>query len=246
MTDPRAANIRVLISHEASGVTRRAFRALGFDAWSCDLLPADDGSEHHIQADALTVYREGWDALIAHPDCTYLTVAGLHWNKRGRLVNGRPRAEKTEEALAHVAAIMAAPIRHKALENPRGCISTRIRRPDQSIQPYQFGDDASKLTDLWLQDFPLLTLDPLLYVKPRMVCKDCAGTSPYDRAFGHGCLHCGAEAGRLLPRWANQTDSGQNRLPPSADRWRLRAQTYPGIAAAWAAQWGAHLLRVYA
>lgn len=240
--------LRVLVSHEASGVTRRAFRALGHDAWSCDLLPADDASPHHIQADALSVYGRGWDLLIAHPDCTYLTVSGLHWNKRGRMVDGRPRAELTEEALDHVRAVLAAPIPKIVLENSRGCISTRIRRPDQTLQPHQFGHDASKTTDVWLKNLPPLVLDPGQFVKPRMVCKACKGTSTYDAAFGKGCTHCGAEPGMLLPRWANQTDSGQNKLGPTYDaagndiRWRLRAETYEGIARAWALQYGGRVV----
>jgi hypothetical protein len=237
-----ASRINVLVSHETSGVTREAFRRRGFNAWSCDLLPAQDGSPFHIQADALTVYDRGWHLLIAHPDCTYLCASGLHWNKRGRMVDGRPRAELTEEALAHVRAVLAAPIEHIALENSRGCIGTRIRPYDQSIHPFQFGHDASKTTDLWLKNLPPLTLDPAQFVPPRMVCKACKGVSPYERAFGQGCIHCGAEAGMLLPRWGNQTDSGQNRLPPSDNRWQLRADTYPGIAAAFAQQWGDFLL----
>jgi hypothetical protein len=222
MTDPRAAGLRVLVSHESSGITRSAFRARGFDAWSCDLLPADDGSPFHLQCDALTVYDRGWDLLIAHPDCTYLTAAGLHWNTRGRMVNGRPRAELTEEALEHVRAIMRAPIPRIAIENPRGCISTRIRPFDQTIQPYEFGEDASKQTDLWLHGLPLLVRDPAQRVPGRIVGVD--------------------KRGRPIERWANQTDSGQNRLGPSDDRWKLRAATYPGIARAWAQQWGDHLL----
>lgn len=197
--------MRVLVACEYSGAVRRAFRALGHDAWSCDLLPADDGDPHHYQGDVRDVLRRGWDMLIAFPPCTYLCSSGLHWNKR------RPeRAALTEEALDFVRLLLDAPIPRIALENPMGCISTRIRRYDQVVQPHQFGHDASKTTCLWLKNLPPLT--PTRHVAPRMV------------------------NGR--PRWGNQTDSGQNRLPPSEGRWKIRSQTYQGIADAMADQWG--------
>ena len=203
-------NAAMIICCESSGVVREAFRAAGVDAWSCDLLPADDSSPFHIQGDALAAMRSReWAAFGFHPPCTYLTSAGLHWNGRGR------GWEHTEEALAFVRALMAeAGPRPYYLENPVGCISSRICRPSQSIQPYDFGEDASKRTCLWLQGLPLLR--PTSRVSGRIV------TRP---------------DGRKVERWANQTDSGQNRLPPSPDRWRLRSRTYPGIAAAMATQW---------
>lgn len=116
----------------------------------------------------------------------------------------------TEDALAFVRLLLDAPIPRIALENPIGCISTRIRKPDQTIQPWQFGHDASKATCLWLKNLP--TLKPTQEVAPRIV------------------------NGRK--RWGNQTDSGQNRLGPSDDRWKIRSETYAGIADAMAAQWG--------
>lgn len=196
--------MRVLIACEYSGAVRDAFRARGHDAMSCDLLPTDvDGP--HYQGDVFDVIGNGWDLMIAHPPCTYLCSSGLHWNGR---VEGR--AAKTEDALAFVRALLDAPIPRIAIENPVGCIGTRIRKADQTIQPHQFGDDASKATCLWLKGLPLLT--------------------PTDRV-----------PGRMVngkARWANQTDSGQNRLAPSADRWKLRSATFPGIAAAMADQWG--------
>lgn len=193
--------MRVLVGCEFSGVVRTAFRLKGHDAWSCDLLPADDSQDYHIQDDVLNHLNDGWDLAIFHPPCTYLTVSGLHWNKR------RPeRAKLTEDALDFVQALLGAPIPHIALENPIGIISTRIRKPDQIIQPYQFGHDASKATCLWTKQLP--ALQPTGYVEPRMV--------------------------NGLPRWGNQTDSGQNRLGPSEDRWKLRSITYQGIADAMA------------
>lgn len=142
--------------------------------------------------------------MIAHPPCTYLTVSGLHWNKRNP-----ERAALTEEALDFVRLLLDAPIKHIALENPIGCISSRIRPPDQIIQPYQFGEDASKATCLWLKNLP--PLQHTKYVEPRIV------------------------DGKK--RWSNQTDSGQNRLGPSPDRWKIRSKTYQGIADAMADQW---------
>ena len=142
--------MRVLVGCEASGRVRDAFRALGHDAFSCDLVPCDTGAQWHIQADVLTVLGEGWDLGVFHPPCTYLAVSGLHWNKR------RPeRSALTEAALAFVVSLMEAPFPY-AIENPIGCISTRVRRPDQIIQPWQFGEDASKATCLWLSGLPIL------------------------------------------------------------------------------------------
>ncbi len=142
--------MRVLVACEFSGAVRDAFRVLGHDAWSCDLLPAEAPGPH-IHGDVLQALGEGWDLMIAHPPCTYLASSGLHWNTR------RPeRAALTEEALAFVLALADAPIPRIAVENPIGCLSTRWRKPDQIIQPWQFGHDASKATCLWLKGLPLL------------------------------------------------------------------------------------------
>ena len=199
--------MRVLVACEFSGVVREAFRARGHDAWSCDLLAAEDGSHYHYQCDAVAIALaaaggDPFDLMIAHPPCTYLAVSGLHWNKR------RPeRAAQTEQALDFVRSLMAVPIPRIAIENPVGCISTRIRRPDQIVQPWMFGDDASKATCWWLKGLPLLQPTNVL-------------------------------PGGRRARRANQTASGQNRLGPSPTRAAERARTYPGIAAAMAAQWG--------
>lgn len=196
--------MKVLIACEYSGAVRDAFLARGHDAMSCDLLPTDVPGPHY-QGDVFDILDDGWDLMIAHPPCTYLCSSGLHWNGR---VEGR--TEKTEEALAFVRLLLDAPVPKIALENPQGCIGTRIRKASQWIQPYHYGEDASKSTGLWLKG--LMPLRPTGFVEPRMV------------------------DGK--PRWANQTDSGQNKLAPSDDRWKERSKTYPGIAAAMAAQWG--------
>lgn len=205
--------MRALICCEHSGTVRDAFRKVGVDAWSCDLLPDDNGSPFHIQDDCRKVIgqRGPWDFYGLHPDCTYLTVAGIHWNYRGR------GWQKTEEALRFVRELfqLCEGVPHY-LENPVSIISTHIRKPDQTIQPYEFGEDASKRTCLWLNRLPLLKASPSQRVKGRIV---------------------GMPDGKLVERWSNQTDSGQNKLPPSANRWKLRSKTYPGIARAMAEQW---------
>lgn len=217
-----STKFKVLIGCEHSGTVRRAFRARGHSAWSCDLLPASDWSRYHIQEDVLTVLDAGWDLAIFHPDCTYLT-SSAEWaygeppfpgkTMRPGTLTGEARRAARREAVGFVKLLLAAPIARIALENPVGHLSLAIRKPDQIIQPYQFGDDASKRTCLWLKGLPqLVPLDAPLQVAPRLV------------------------NGR--PRWANQTDGGWNRLPPSEDRWAKRALTYPGIAEAFAAQWG--------
>lgn len=142
--------MKVLVACEYSATVREAFSKRGHDATSCDLLPTEIEGKHY-QGDVRDILHEGWDLMIAHPPCTYLASSGLHWNKR------RPeRALLTEEAIQFVQVLLGAPIAHIALENPIGCLSSRVRKPDQIIQPWQFGEDASKATCLWLKDLPLL------------------------------------------------------------------------------------------
>lgn len=146
------AEMRVLVACEYSGTVRDAFLRAGHDAMSCDLLPSESSAGPHYQGDVFDVIGDGWDLMIAHPPCTYLASSGLHWNKR------RPeRATLTEGALEFVRRLMDAPVPRIAIENPIGCISTRLRRPEQIIQPWMFGEDASKATCLWLKG-----LSPLL------------------------------------------------------------------------------------
>lgn len=218
--------MNVLVACEFSGTVRDAFIAAGHNAWSCDLLPTERGQCHFIM-DCLAIARaSNWDLIIAHPPCTYLCSSGLHWNKR------RPeRATLTACALQFVRDLMALDVPRLAIENPTGCISTQIRKPDQIIQPYQFGDDASKATCLWLKGLPLLV--PTRYVTPRLVCCGLV----IENGDKYGCPNCNGD-NVAKPRWANQTDSGQNKLPPSADRAGERARTYQGVANAMAAQWG--------
>lgn len=199
--------MKILIACECSGAVRDAFAARGHHAVSCDLRPSETPGRH-IQGNALDVLRDGWDMLIAHPPCTYLSSSGLHWNKR---TPGRDAL--TEDALRFALALWDAPIAYVCMENPIGRL-TRVMRERrvlmQTIQPYQFGHDASKATCLMLRGLPPLRRTG--FVEPRMV------------------------DGK--PRWANQTDGGQNRLGPSDTRAQDRSRTYAGIADAMAAQWG--------
>ena len=197
--------MRVLVACEYSGAVRDAFIRAGHYAASCDLLPSESPLGDHFQCNVLDIIDHDWDLMIAHPPCTYLSVSGMHWTTRGL------RDPKlTEGALDFVQQLMDAPIERIAIENPISVISSRIRKPDQIITPYQFGHDASKKTCLWLKNLP--PLKPTQMIEPRIV------------------------NGRK--RWGNQTDSGQNKLSPSKDRWKIRSATYEGIANAMAAQWG--------
>jgi len=207
--------MKVLIACEESQTVTKEFRRIGIEAYSCDIQECSGGHpEWHIKGDAIAeAYSGKYDMMICFPTCTYLTVSGLHWNKK------QPeRANKTEDALVFVKKLMDAPIEFIALENPVGCISTRIRKPNQTINPHQFGDDASKRTCLWLKGLP--NLIPTNNVAPRLV------------------------DGKK--RWANQMDNGQNITYDENNKivgWNdprikgLRSKTYKGIAEAMATQW---------
>jgi len=197
---------RVLVACEFSGTVRDAFAARGWDAWSCDLLPTESPGNHY-RGDVRDVLTPDWQLLVAHPPCTYLCSSGMHWTKRGL------RDPKlTEDALDFVRLLLDAPVPFIALENPIGVISTRIRKPDQTLQPHEHGHPESKATCLWLRGLPLL--------QP---------SNPLPMP--------------VSGRWSNQTASGQNKLAPSPDRWKLRSKTYPGIAKAFAEQYGDFVAR---
>ena len=140
--------MRVLVACEFSGVVRRAFRDRGHDAWSCDLLETEDGDVHHYHKSCLDILGLGWDLLVAFPPCTHLASSGARWfaTKQG----------EQELAIQFVQGLLAAPIERIALENPVGKISTRIRKPDQIIHPWQFGHGETKTTCLWLKGLPKL------------------------------------------------------------------------------------------
>ena len=142
--------LKVLVACEFSGVVRRAFRALGHDAWSCDLLPAEDGSPYHVQGDVRGILAMRWDLLIAHPPCTDLSVSGAR-HFPAKIADGRQG-----RALDFVRLLLDAPIPHIALENPISIISSKIRKPNQIVQPWQFGHGETKATCLWLKNLPRL------------------------------------------------------------------------------------------
>jgi hypothetical protein len=140
--------MKVLVACEYSGRVREAFRKLGHDAWSCDLLPAEDNSPYHYQGDVMAIINDEWDLMIAHPPCTHLAVSGARWFKDKR--------QEQEDALDFVAGLLGANIPMIALENPISVISSRIRKPDQIIQPWMFGHGETKATCLWLKNLPKL------------------------------------------------------------------------------------------
>ena len=198
--------MKVLVACEFSGTVRDCFIAMGHDAISCDLLPTEARGPH-IEGDVLDVlYTRSFDLVIAHPPCTYLSASGLHWNNR---IPGR--AEKTEDALEFITKIWNAPVEKMCIENPVGCINTRLdfMPKPQYVQPYNYDEDASKKTGLWLRG--LAPLQPTKTVDPRYV------------------------DGK--PRWSNQGDTGYDKF--GGGQGKERSVTFFGIAAAMAMQWGA-------
>lgn len=213
--------MNILVACEYSAIVRDAFINLekGHHVVSCDKLETESGGPHY-KGDIFTFltnpfcspwYEKEWDLMIAHPPCTYLSSSGLHWN-----LKDPERAKKTEEALEFVSGLWGQRINKICIENPVGCISTRLPRmgKPQYIQPYDFCEDASKKTGLWLKNLPPLEVT--------------------QRISGRIVEH----KGKHKMRWANQTDSGQNKLGPSEDRAKERSRTFPGIAQAMAEQWG--------
>lgn len=145
--------MRVLIACETSGTVREAFRKLGHDAWSCDLLLADDGSPYHIQGDCIPAIRKGWDLVIAHPPCTHLASSGARWFADKR-ADGRQ--QQGVDLFMRVTAACQLHTGRWAIENPIGIMSSRWRKPDQIIQPWQYGHGETKATCLWLKNLPKL------------------------------------------------------------------------------------------
>lgn len=200
--------MRVLVACEFSGIVRDAFIERGHDAWSCDLLPTERPGPHY-QEDVLNVltprsWESPWDLLIAHPPCTYLSRAGARWWKQPG------RYEKALEAAAFVRALYDAPIPLVAIENPIGMLNRLWRYPDQTVQPWQFGDPYTKATCLWLRGLP-----PLL---PTLITEE-------RRAW----LPSNVGAGRR---------KGQRSQPGIAHNAKDASRTFPGIAGAMADQWG--------
>lgn len=141
--------MKILIACEFSQIVTKAFRDRGHEAFSCDILPTEGNPDWHIQGDVLEILDQGWDMMIAHPPCQHLAVSGARWFKDKR--------SETADALEFVRMLMDAPIERICIENPISLISSRIRKPDQIIQPWQFGHGETKATCLWLKNLPLLT-----------------------------------------------------------------------------------------
>ena len=182
--------MKILVACEYSGRVRDAFASLGHDATSCDMLPTDAPGPHY-QGDVTDILGDGWDMMIAFPPCTHLAVSGARWFAEKR-ADGRQQA-----ALDFVRLLMDAKIDKIAIENPVSIISSHIRKPDQTIQPWQYGHGETKRTCLWLKGLPLLTPTDIVEGREQRIWK----------------------------------------MPPSPDRWKLRSQTYQGIADAMAGQW---------
>jgi hypothetical protein len=156
--------MKILIACEFSGIVREAFKAKGHDAWSCDLLETEIPGQH-IQGDVLDILDKGWDMMIAHPPCTYLTCTANKY-----FLNNPQRWLKRYEAMLFVHRLFNCNINKICIENPVGVISSHIRKPDQYIQPYYFGDKAQKKTGLWLKNLPLLEATNI--VEPKIIRKN--------------------------------------------------------------------------
>ena len=206
--------MRVLIACEFSGIVRDAFAERGHDAWSCDLLPTEREG-NHIQDDVLKYLNEGWDLMIAHPPCTYLSYAATgSWNDDGRVW-------KRLESLKFFAQLWTAPIERICIENPMGCASPTIAKYSQVIQPYYWEDAESKRTCLWLKNLPKLIHNPEAPL---------FGDSTHVQPKIYGYYKRGKKEGKPI--------YGNDYLKFSEDRGHLRSIFWPGIAKAMAEQWG--------
>ena len=191
--------MKALIACEYSRIVSEQFAALGWDVTSCDLLPSEKPGKHYV-GDVFDIIDSGWDLMIAHPPCTYLTVAG------NRHIPGNvERWEKRLEALKFVYNLMNANIKHIAIENPIGVISSYIRKPEQIVQPYYWGDNIPKSTCLWLKNLPKLTWDESTYIEPEYIeynsKKNKSGKSKYS-VFGKLGKGHGHERSKFFPGMA--------------------------------------------
>ena len=209
--------MKVLVACEESQAVTKELRKLGHEAFSCDLLPCSGGHpEWHYQQDVFEVIDKGWDMMIAHPPCTFLAVSGARWlyNKDGS--KNEERWKNQAEALDFVQRLMDAPIDKIAIENPISVISSNIRKPDQIIQPFMFGDKAQKSTCLWLKNLPLLESTDIVEKGEFIEFISKKGVK------------------KKQPKW--YFDALKNAKTP-AERRTLRSKTFKGIAEAMAKQW---------
>ena len=217
--------MRILIACEESQAVTKQFRKLGHKAFSCDILPCSGGHpEWHYQCDIFEVINKGWDLMVAHPPCTFLTGSGVQWlshpeDKALPFEERRPhpkypnRRNDMLNSVEFVKALYNADIKHIAIENPVGLLSSRWRKPDQIVQPYMFGDEATKTTCLWLKNLPLLLPTNIVGKGERTV-------------FASGKSH---------PKW--YADALKN-AKTKEERQILRSKTFEGMAQAFAEQWG--------
>ena len=205
--------MKVLVACEESQEVCKAFRAKGHEAYSCDILPESGGhSEWHIQGDVVPLLDNGWDLIIAHPPCTYLTVTGNRWFNVERYGEKAIERQKLrEEAIEFFLRIANAKCDKIAIENPVGIISSVYRKPDQIIQPYYFGDAFEKKTCLWLKGLPKLKPTNMVEPPPRV-------------KFA---------SGKTMPEWYSKCWH-----LPAEQRSIMRSKTFPGFAKAMAEQWG--------
>lgn len=195
--------MRVLVACEFSGIVREAFAALGHDAWSCDFLPSEQDGQHFLGDIRVILEQEpDWDLMIAHPPCTHLAVSGARWFKE--------KQQEQAEALEFVKFLLAADIKKICLENPISVISSKIRKPDQIIQPWQFGHPQQKTTCLWLKGLPKLVATDI--VVPEFITM---------------------KNGKRMSKFHYDTFT-----KIKINRGHERSRTFPGIAEAMAAQWG--------
>jgi hypothetical protein len=203
--------MKVLIACEFSGTVRDAFAKLGHDAWSCDLEPTDVPGNHY-QGSVLDILNDGWDLMIAHPPCTYLTVTGNKWMKDEYKDRFPTRQQDRKDGIEFFIKLANADIPKIAIENPIGIMSTNWRKPDQIIQPWHYGHEATKSTCLWLKGLPLL--------KPTNI----VGKGEFVTF----------KSGKRMTKWYAEAANGKT----PAERAKIRNKTFQGIADAMADQWG--------
>lgn len=214
---------KILVACEESQAITIKLRDLGHEAFSCDILPCSGGyPEWHLQGDVFNYVNKGWDLMIAHPPCTYLSVSGARhlYNKDGS--KNLERYENQKLALEFVQKIMDVPIPRIAIENPVSVISTKIRKPDQIVQPWMFGDSASKTTCLWLKNLPKLV-----------------ATNVVDK--GDFMEWIDKKSGKVKRQATWYYDALINASSPE-ERRSLRSKTFQGMAQAMAEQWTKNLL----
>lgn len=234
--------MKVLIACEESQTVCKAFRERGHEAYSCDIQDCSGGHpEWHIKDDVLLVMDDDWDLMIAHPPCTFLTVSNTYINRGCKKYTSEQAEEYRHEAILFFFSMVDSHIPKIAVENPIGIMSNLYRKPDQIINPFDFGDNASKKTCLWLKGLPLLipthSEHGNLFINTNAptrgefyVCRVCG--NKFSVEYGkYGC--CLKPA---ILRYENQTANGQNKLAPSETRSKERSKTFPGIAKAMADQ----------